>query len=94
MALDLEAGGHDNQNPLCICPHLPMMSSFSSVTPAIGWLHQQLLGLMAKASSSRWRPRLPESWLVVLTTPVMSIPCWRGIWLFCDSVDSNGERRL
>lgn len=26
--------------------------------------------------------------------PVMSTPWWRGIWLFCDGVDSNGERRL
>lgn len=90
------AGGDDNQKTHCICPNLPMMSSFSSISPAIGWLAQHLLSLMASASSPRWRPlsealRLCESWLVVLTTPVMSIPRRRVIWLFCDSVHSDGE---
>lgn len=66
----LQAGGDDNQNALYICPNLPMMSSFSSISPMIGWVAQHLLSLMASASSPRWRAyvRLCGSWLVVLTT--------------------------
>lgn len=52
----LHVGGHDNQKTRCMCPNLPMMSSFSTSSPVIGWLAQHLLSLMASTSSPRWRP--------------------------------------
>lgn len=32
----LQVRGHDNQKTCCMCPNLPMMSSFSASSPVIG----------------------------------------------------------
>lgn len=71
----LQVRGHDNQKTCCMCPNLPMMSSFSASSPVIGWLAQHLLSLLASASSPRWRPIWGSANHVRLfwQLPVMSI---------------------